>query len=341
MTDAEIIEPTRERALSPVQKVKGALDKRIPVLAKVLPAGIAPEDFIAVCVQAVMRDDKLERAFQVNPGAVFQAFLDCARDGLIPDGREAHIDARRDKKMGMTAAYMPMARGMVKRLYRSGLVREINLQVVREGDEFTPDLSEGGAIHHIPQSGDGRLTHAYAVVGLVGGGVVRRVMFAEEIGKRRAVSKTSNVWSKWPEEMWKKTVLHNVSKELPLTPADQRMFDALDAFTDLEAEVAPSAGMPTRLDLSGSTLAPVADAAPTAPDGRTDASPHALGYTAAKCGIAALAEFWDSLTEAEQEELAERHDTVWAPLAQQADANAAEVELSNPTQNETDERSAA
>ena len=65
------------------------------------------------------------------------------------------------------------------------------------------------------------------------------------------------------------------------------------------------------------------------------------GDAAAARGCHTLAAFWDSLTEAEQEELAERHDTVWAPLAQQADPNAAEVELSNPTQDETDERSAA
>ena len=65
------------------------------------------------------------------------------------------------------------------------------------------------------------------------------------------------------------------------------------------------------------------------------------GERAAKRGHDALAEFWDSLEEAEREELAERHDAVWAEIARQADANAVEAELSTPTQNETDERSAA
>lgn len=253
--EGEIIE---HGALRPAPKKdwKLALDKRVDTFAGVLPPDVNPADFIAVCKRAVMRDDKLRDCIERNPAAAFSAFLDCARDGLIPDGREAHIDARKDKRMGVTAAYMPMRRGLVKMLYKSGKVRSVDLHVVYEGDEFEANLSEGASIHHVALGKSRKPIAVWGRVDLSDGGVVRGLMWEADINRRRACAKTKMVWDKWPEEMWKKTLLHNMGKDLPLDRAVQTAIDRDNEFYDLNKEVAKPTALPERIDLTGALPAP-------------------------------------------------------------------------------------
>lgn len=246
--NTEVSAPKKKTAIEMIDKI---MDSKAEAIEGALGSGVTLAEFRSVCAEALLRDPKLSSAIEKNPAAVFQAFLACARCGLVPDGREAHIDARNDRRWGMTAAFMPMRRGLVKMLYQSGKVKSVNLQVVREGDEFIPNLTTDEKIHHIPMSGNGALTHAYAEVELIGGGIVRRVMFKDEIEQRKRVSKTDNVWRQWPAEMWKKTVLHNIAKDLPLTRAVQDAFDHLDRFADLNAEYAVRPALPEKLDADG------------------------------------------------------------------------------------------
>lgn len=241
---------------APQKDWKAALNEREGTFASVLPSDVKVKDFIAVCRRAVMRDSALKDCMRVNPAAAFGAFLDCARDGLLPDGREAHIDCRNDKRHGKTAAYMPMRRGLVKMLYRTGYVTSVNLTVVREGDEFDPDLSEGGRIIHRSMGKGGPLIAVWGIVTLKDGGSVRSIMWQDDVEKRRKVAKTQNVWSKWPAEMWKKTLLHNMAKDLPLTPQAQRAFDREFDHAELNAELMAPPVVPERLVLSPKPVEP-------------------------------------------------------------------------------------
>lgn len=227
-----------------------ALDQRSHKFTDVLPPNVNTEDFIAVCKQAVTKDPKLLDAMKVNPASVFQAFLNCARDGLIPDGREAHIDARNDKRLGMTAAYMPMKLGILKRMHRSAQIREIGMSAVYEGDEFDPDLSEGGKITHKPTGQSKKIIAAYAYVITVEGGSYRKILWRDDINKRKACASTKYVWNQWEAEMAAKSALRALSDELPLSSEERRIIHRMDDFADLNRELLPEPTLPKRLDIS-------------------------------------------------------------------------------------------
>jgi len=129
---------------------RAAIDKRADTFASSLPDDISVEAFLAVCKEAAIKTPGLEECLRANPASAFSAFLACARDGLIPDGRQAHIDVRNSRTHGKQAAYMPMVRGIVDRLHRSAKIVSVQCKEVYEGDEFTPDLSEDGYIKHLP-----------------------------------------------------------------------------------------------------------------------------------------------------------------------------------------------
>ncbi len=229
---------------------KAALDDRVDTFKSALPDDIDVTSFLAVCKEAAMRVNGLQECLQVNPASAFSAFLACARDGLIPDGRQASIDVRYSKTNGKQAAYMPMVRGIVERMHRSGNIKSINVRVVYEGDEFIPDLSEGGKITYIPKFESEKLTHAFCVIETTEGGVYREVMGAKDIAKRRGSASTDFVWRKWEGEMAKKTVLHNIAKKISLTADDRRLVEHVESFADLNRQVVESEPVPILLDIS-------------------------------------------------------------------------------------------
>lgn len=246
----EIIEPTKTKPKR--FDWREALDGRRDVFAHALPNDIDPDTFLAVCKQAVAQIDGLEECLQKNPKSAFTALLNCARDGLVPDGRQAHIDVRRCKHYGKQAAYMPMVSGMIERLYRSGEIKSINCRVVREGDDFVPDVSPDVPLRHILCSGRGPITHAYCVVKTRAGGEYREIMFMDEINRHKAVASTKYVWDKWPEAMARKTVLRQACKLLDLSSSDRRMVnDSVEAFADLNVKAADAIETPTLLKIGG------------------------------------------------------------------------------------------
>jgi len=299
---------------------RAALDSRSEVFANSLPDDIPVERFLAVCKEAAARVDGLEEVLRVNPASAFGAFLACARDGLIPDGRQAHIDVRYSQKNGKQAAYMPMMRGIMERLHRSGLISDINIQVVYEGDEFVPDLSEGGRIIHIPKFATKTITHAYCIVNTKDGGTYREIMGAADIEKRRKSASTQFVWKQWPGEMARKTVLHNAAKKLPLTADDRRLVEHVETFADLNRDALLSEPAPVLLDISEDSE-PAETEVLSTPALTDEEALFGAGGEAAMKGRDALDSFYGELNPDQQELVGERFDSEWAVTAQQADMN--------------------
>lgn len=250
--EQEIIEPG---SASPSRKGwRQALEERSDVFASALPDDVKLETFMAVVKQAVAQIDGLEECLSVNPKSAFTALLSCARDGLVPDGRQAHIDVRRCKHYGKQAAYMPMVQGLIERLYRSGNIKSINCRVVREGDDFTPDVTPGTPLRHVLGGGAGKVTHVYCVVVTKDGGEHREIMFAEEIERHRKCASTGFVWNKWPEAMARKTVLRQACKLLDLSSSDRRMVnESVEAFADLNQIAVEAVEAPALLKLGAPT----------------------------------------------------------------------------------------
>src|SRR4030095_5978581 len=147
--------------------------------------------------------------------SLWNACLKAASDGLLPDGREGAIVPFKDK-----AQWMPMVAGLLKRFRNSGQLKSLDCDIVRSDDEFSFWKDERGPhLRHVPGSGDGKPTRAYAMAETIDGGVMIKVMSEAEINKRRNVSRAKNspLWTEWVEEAWQKTVLRNLAKRLTVS----------------------------------------------------------------------------------------------------------------------------
>jgi len=225
-------------ALSPAQRQKqrldqfmGAIEKRQDQIGTLLAdSGIDPRLFLETCRRSLMRDPDL---INCDPASFIQAALNCAADGLVPDGRKAAI-----AKFKGAAQYMPMYQGLLDVAYRTGQFQSIEAHVVYEGDEFDYDMGDNPFIRHKRplESGATRIIGAYSIARTVNGGVFREVMGAAELAKVRAVSRaTKGPNIDWPGEMARKAPLRRMWKYLPKTPAMDRIAIHDDATYDQSA----------------------------------------------------------------------------------------------------------
>lgn len=236
-------------AVSAAQRQKARLDafmnaveKRQDQIGTLLSeSGVDPRLFLETCRRALMRDPEL---INTDPASFIQAALNCAADGLIPDGRKAAI-----VRYKSAAQYVPMYQGLLDIAYRSGNFQSIESHVVYDGDEFDYEMGDTPRIHHKRslESSSTVIIGAYAIAKTVNGGMFREVMGKADLQKVRAVSKATrgpNV--DWPGEMARKAPIRRLWKFLPKTTAMDRVALHDDATYDQTALPAANDG-PRRL----------------------------------------------------------------------------------------------
>lgn len=197
-------------------------------VALALPEGVKPERFQRVVVTALLDNPDLAGA---DPNSVFNAALHAAKDGLLPDGREAAFVMFRDK-----ATYMPMIGGFRKIAAEFGWA--MRTRVVYENDTFDHELGADETIRHHPARPGierGQLVAAYAVAKHRDGRTEIEVVYGEDVAKARKVSRASDrgPWVEWPERMWEKTAGRRLFAKLPLAEADRERRDSLLAADEI------------------------------------------------------------------------------------------------------------
>jgi recombination protein RecT len=205
-------------AVTKTPTVINLIEDRIASIAAVLPTTIKPERFVAAFKTSAMNNPDIMRADQRS---VVLSVMQSATDGLMPDGRDAAIVVR-----GGKAQYQRMVTGLLKLLFRTGQVSTVDVQVVREGDDFDYGMGDEPFIHHKPTLKiAGELVAVYSVVTMKDGSKSRCLMGAEEVlrlqrmspqGWDRNAQKPRGIWAQHPAEMWKKTCLHRHTKILSL-----------------------------------------------------------------------------------------------------------------------------
>lgn len=193
-------------------------------IAKQLPTGVDPERFMRTVITTVTADPSL---LECNRSSLFTSCMQAAKDGLLPDGREATIQVYNTKVMTRgqpdqwvkMAQYMPMVRGLIKKMYEAGCTK-VDGYAVYEKDDFQFELGDEPRIHHQPYMGiedAGPVIAAYAIVKLENGEVKREVMPRRDIEKVREASKapTGPGWTKWYDQFAIKAVLKRVYKQVP------------------------------------------------------------------------------------------------------------------------------
>ena len=205
-------------------------------LAMVAPKHLTPDRITKIALAAMSRNPKLLECTQAS---ILKAIMAAAELGLEPGGILGHaylVPFWNSKAGGGRGAFECVLitgyKGKVELARRSGVVSSIVARAVYEKDTLTWEYGLNEQLVHKPFTGagePGKLTHVYAVAVLKDGTKIFDVMAAaqvEEIHHRSQGYKTAKAkgwtenspWVTDPVEMAKKTVVHRLSKYLPLAP---------------------------------------------------------------------------------------------------------------------------
>ena len=204
-------------------------------VSKVLPKHMKPERMIRIATTALTKNPKLN---ECSEESFIRCLLDLSSWGLEPNGRDAHLIP-----YGRECTLVIDYKGLVALAYRSGTVKKIHADVVRQGDLFTYSL--GQVVAHVPwafrtdadkPTKAGEVIAAYCHVLMADGIIKDEVMTFEEIESIRNRSRAgqSGPWKTDWCEMAKKTVFRRATKWLPLSP------ELVDAFEGDEDRVIES-----------------------------------------------------------------------------------------------------
>ena len=205
------------QSISPLVQMQGTLEKMADKFKEALPSTMDEWKFISVAKLTLNQNPKL---LQADRNSLMQTFMKAAQDGLYLDGKEAAA-----VQYGQSVQYIPMVEGVIKVLHNSGLIKTISAEVVYENDLFDYELGSKPHITHKPCiTGDrGKPVCVYAIAVTINKGEYYEVMSMSDIDKCRQVSKASSSphspWSKWFDQMAKKTVIHRIAKRLPKNDA--------------------------------------------------------------------------------------------------------------------------
>mgnify|MGYP001583286465 CR=1 FL=1 len=279
----------RDRLNSPAQ---------IAEFARALPKHCSPDRMARVALTALTRTPKLQ---DCEPASFFRCMLELSQWGLEPDGRRAHLIPFENRKRGVIECQLIVDyKGFVELAYRSGFVKAIHADVVREGDLFRYNLGE--VVEHVPHflrrdankpKEEGEVFAAYCRVQLEGGATKTEVLSKREVDGIRARSRAGNngPWVTDYCEMAKKTAFRRCSKWLPLSA---EIMDALEGDDDKIDEAIATQRQPlqTISELSALLNAPEEEETtvnePEQPFSVRDIIANINGFTGTKSELAAF-----------------------------------------------------
>lgn len=225
-------EAAAERAEQPsvATVVRQAIEAQSSAFQAVLPRHVDPERFARLTLTAIKSTPELMQCFRTDQGrtSVLIAAMQAATIGLDPNTPTQDCWLLPRKNKGTWEAQLMIGyRGLLKLARRSGTIETIYAEVVREGDQF--EWSRGldrDVLEHTPGDGTGELTHAYAVARYKGGGYSFMVLNRAQVEARRNLSdswksqtaRPYSPWTKWPEQMWRKSAIRSLVPFLDLSP---------------------------------------------------------------------------------------------------------------------------
>ncbi|WP_250534934.1 recombinase RecT [Caballeronia sp. AZ10_KS36] len=206
-------------------------------LRTALPRHIDLDTFCRVVMTAVQSNDDLAKA---SPRSLLRATMECASDGLLPDGREGAIVAYRYREThSYIASWQPMVWGLVKLVRQSGELTDLGAHVVTRADRFDYVVDENGEhFRHHPdfQQPEAAPLLVYAYARTRDGGRYFEPMPWFEVEMFSALSQAhaeEAPWKRWPLEMAKVRVIRRLCKRLPMS-TDARAVLARDDARDAQ-----------------------------------------------------------------------------------------------------------
>jgi len=171
---------------------------------------------------------------------IVDAIYKCASSDLFLDGQEAYLMINYDKNIKSHKCKLGlMTNGIIKRLYKSGIVKFMHVDMVYENEEFEYFMEQDGyTFKHKPDYKlrntldkfkkiiiDGKevgipLLYDHMILGYVryvlqDGTVKIHICDKKYIMQCKNSSKMDYIWNSWAEQMIKKTIIISSVIELP------------------------------------------------------------------------------------------------------------------------------
>lgn len=201
---------------APQKGFPALLDRMKDQIANALPSHMNPKRMLRIVLTCYRMTPKLALCDEMS---VLSAVVQAAQIGLepglmgqaylVPYGRECQL--------------IPGYRGLIDLVRRSGAITDIYANVVHAKDHFHYQTGLDLILEHTPYDGDddpGPVTKVYAVAKFKDGGHHVEVMYRRDVEKIRDATMAwkkghETPWRTFPEEMWRKTVLRRICKQLP------------------------------------------------------------------------------------------------------------------------------
>ena len=229
-------------------------------LQNALPSHMNPERMVRIALTSVRMNPELARC---TPESFLGSLFTLAQLGLEPIAGRAYLLPFNNKRKieGQWKTFKEVQaiigyKGLADLFYRHESSISIDMQTVKENDEFDYMYGTDSYLRHKPaQENRGETIGYYAVAKLKNGGSIFRYMTkgdAIEHGKKH--SKTFDKskgqfseyspWVKEPDAMSMKTVLIQLSKLVPLSVELQRAISADETSRDFKKGVGSALDMP-------------------------------------------------------------------------------------------------
>jgi recombination protein RecT len=250
--------------------MRAELARLAPELLPVLPPHITPEKFMRVVqtsLQKNMEPGGRVPLLEAERKSFFEACMECAADGLLPDGREGAFTIMRaklpDGSYVNRVKYIPMIAGLKKKVQQSGLFAYWKASVIYENDAYNIQDGDEPRIKHTPllDGERGRMIAVYSVAKPKDNSEPSRHWMpikAVNAIRDRSRAKDFGPWRTDEEEMTKKTCMRQHSKDLPLTEDLRRVVERDDALYDLSMSHSEARRHAAQAALPRPTLADVA-----------------------------------------------------------------------------------
>jgi len=213
----------------------------------VLPADVSLDRFTRVTLTAIQKNPSI---LECDRTSLYNACIDAAGRGLMPDGKEGAIVSFRQREGAPRAQFMPMPEGVIKELAKAGVKAHAVSVYANDRTRIWND-DDGQHFEHEPvvfgNRGDriGAVAWAKDAEGRTFVEAMNMDDLARVAQTSRSKDRNGNIvgpWAQWPERMEQKSVLHRLRKRIAIIGADD-VVERLQA--DEEADVEPASSQPS------------------------------------------------------------------------------------------------
>lgn len=223
---------TKEVAL---REIHSTLTTLVNSKLSAMPKGFNETRFLQNCMTVLQDTKDIEKC---QPLSVARTLLRGAFLGLDFFQKECYAIP-----YGNTIQFQTDYKGETKmaKKYSIRPIKDIYAKVVRKGDFFEEEIKEGQQYVNfkpLPFNNE-EIIGAFAIVLYQDGGMEYETMSTEQIeGIRKSFSKMPNglMWSKTPEEAYKKTVLRRLTKKIEKDFENQEQLKEYEKSSDFEFE---------------------------------------------------------------------------------------------------------